>query len=966
MGEQEMTGQFQHLVQKLHQLFFVDSSAIQSEAATKNHEHTQNVIFDGKSSWKSLFQFIGPSYMIAVGYMDPGNWSTDISAGAKFGYTHLCIVLLTSLMAMLFQSHCVLLGVVTRRDLAQQCKLVFNRPVNIVLYVLTEIAIMATDLAEVIGSAIALNLLFGLPLEWGVLITALDVLLILRWWGSQYQRVYEGVIFVLVLVVGICFMAQLFYTKPDFISVLSGFNPLNVVQMFTQTERLLIAIGIMGATVMPHNLYLHSSICQNLHLVHEDSVSGVGDGIQIIDGVDDIELDVQTSVNETSPSPASNNFQDSVRLTLRYATFDMVVALIFAFIVNATILIVGASAFYTNPDVRKDPSQMAELQDAHASLQKYIGSGAAALFAIALLASGQSSTITGTIAGQVVMNGFLNLRLKPVIRRLFTRVCAILPALITVLLYGQNGLNRLLVISQVILSCQLPFALIPLNLFVSSKEIMSGGRSLRLSSRFSWLSGILATSEQYRNLEQDNNPQTQSLNQEFAVSGYMLYISWVVTAIVVIVNMCLVISAIFIQQQKNFPLQVFSSAVEQSPTSQRRKNPAMVSFSEDALSPESGQSSGAKQSKSGSSKGGNKKQNSAKDLLKKPFSFVNAVTEVTGVNSVMRTTRGVLSDVTNAALNTFIGGSASDTDVQSVQQARKLANDIFNALLEPGKSEVTIDNFVPYFPSPDEARKAFRLFDTNGNGDIEKEEMKTAIEQFLNEKKAIETGVADLGTVVGRLDSFLLVITFIVVLFIWLSVFGVALTQYLLTFGSLIILSGVVIGNSAKTVVENILFLFVLHPFDVGDKIVVDGELYTVKNIALNSTTLVHVEGKLAKIPNAILQTKVIYNYRRSPNQSETFTLFAESDKVDKLMAQLEDEVTKFVRMNARDYLPTVSVHIDNNNGFADGKLKILLRINYKGNFQDIDVTRKRHNKAVMALREILSSSALKDQVKTG
>ncbi|KAI3635426.1 hypothetical protein MIR68_006064 [Amoeboaphelidium protococcarum] len=945
MGEQEMTGQFQHLVKKLHQLFFIDSSAAQSESATKNHEHTQNVIYDGKSSWKSLFQFIGPSYMIAVGYMDPGNWSTDISAGAKFGYTHLCIVLLTSLMAMLFQSHCVLLGVVTRRDLAQQCKLVFNRPVNIVLYMLTEIAIMATDLAEVIGSAIALNLLFGLPLEWGVLITALDVLLILRWWGSQYQRIYEGVIFVLVLVVGICFMAQLFYTKPDFISVLTGFNPLNILQMFTQTERLLIAIGIMGATVMPHNLYLHSSICQNKHLVHEDSISGDGDDEQIIYGVDDIELDVQTSVNETNPSPTRSTFQDSVRLTLRYATFDMVVALIFAFIVNATILVVGASAFYSNSDVRSDPSQVAELQDAHASLQKYIGSGAAALFAIALLASGQSSTITGTIAGQVVMNGFLNLRLKPVIRRLFTRVCAILPALITVLLYGQNGLNRLLVISQVILSCQLPFALIPLNLFVSSKEIMGGGRSLRLSSRFSWLFRILAKSEQYQNLEQDNNPHTLSNNQEYAVSGCMLYLSWVVTAIVVIVNI---------------------SAVEQSPPSQRRKSPAMVSFSEDALSPESGQSSGAKQNKSGSSKSGNKKQNSAKDLLKKPFSFVNAVTEVTGVNSVMRTTRGVLSDVTNAALNTFIGGSASDTDVQSVQQARKLANDIFNALLEPGKSEVTIDNFVPYFPSPDEARKAFRLFDTNGNGDIEREEMKTAIEQFLNEKKAIETGVADLGTVVGRLDSFLLVITFIVVLFIWLSVFGVALTQYLLTFGSLIILSGVVIGNSAKTVVENILFLFVLHPFDVGDKIVVDGELYTVKNIALNSTTLVHVEGKLAKIPNAILQTKVIYNYRRSPNQSETFTLYAESDKVDKLIAQLEDEVTKFVRRNARDYLPTVSVHLDNNNGFADGKLKVLLRINYKGNFQDIDVTRKRHNKAVMALREILSSSALKDQVKTG
>ena len=380
----------------------------------------------GGSFWRKLFAFSGPGYLVAVGYMDPGNWATDIAGGSKFGYSLLCVILLSNLMAILLQSLCARLGVATGRDLAQACRDQYSRPVSFVLWLLAEAAICATDLAEVIGSAIALNLLFGIPLTWGVCITVLDVLAIL-WLQNRGFRYLEAFVIALILIIGLCFAAEIIFSRPDVAAVLGGFIPRT--EVVRNPEMLFIAIGILGATVMPHNLYLHSSIVQTRQFD-------------------------RTSAGKTE--------------AIKFATIDSTVALMFALFINAAILIVAAATFHTQG--RQD---VAEIQDAYKLLTPMLGiTGASTLFAIALLASGQNSTLTGTLAGQIVMEGFLRIRLKPWLRRLITRLIAIVPALVVTVMYGEHGTAKLLVISQVILSLQLSFAVVPLVTFTGKRKLM--------------------------------------------------------------------------------------------------------------------------------------------------------------------------------------------------------------------------------------------------------------------------------------------------------------------------------------------------------------------------------------------------------------------------------------------------------------------------------------------------------------
>ena len=376
--------------------------------------------------WRKALAFAGPGYLVAVGYMDPGNWATDLAGGAQFGYALLSVILLSNLMAMLLQGLAVRLGIATGRDLAQACRDHYPRPVAMVLWVLCEIAIAACDLAEVIGSAIALNLLFGIPLLWGVCLTALDVLIIL-FLHQRGFRWLEAVVISLVAVVGTCFAAELFLSRPDAGEVARGLIPTG--RIVTDPLMLYIAIGILGATVMPHNLYLHSSIVQTRHF---------GDDVA------------------------------SKREAIRFSTFDSTVALCFAFFVNGAILVLSAATFHSSGF-----QAVADITDAHRLLTPLLGTTAASvLFAVALLASGQNSTITGTLAGQIVMEGFLNLRLKPWIRRLITRMIAIVPAIIVTALYGTRGTASLLILSQVILSLQLSFAVVPLVQFTGDKAKM--------------------------------------------------------------------------------------------------------------------------------------------------------------------------------------------------------------------------------------------------------------------------------------------------------------------------------------------------------------------------------------------------------------------------------------------------------------------------------------------------------------
>lgn len=408
----------------------------------------RSVDVNGATWFRKMLAFAGPGYLVAVGYMDPGNWATDLAGGSRFGYTLLSVILLSNLMAVLLQGLASKLGIVTGRDLAQACRDHYSPPVAFALWVLCEIAIAACDLAEVIGTAIALNLLFGITLPVGIAITAVDVLIVLYLQNKGF-RMLEALVIALIAVVGGCFLFELFISKPDMGAVARGFIP--TTQIFTNPEMLYIAIGILGATVMPHNLYLHSSIVQTRK--YEETAAGK-------------------------------------REAVRFAFLDSTIALSFALFINAAILIVAAATFHTSGN-----TEVAEIQDAYKLLTPLLGvAGASAVFALALLASGQNSTLTGTLAGQIVMEGFLNLRIRPWLRRLITRAIAIVPAAIVAVLYGESGTAKLLILSQVILSLQLSFAVFPLVRFTSNREKMGefvNSLALRIAAYV--VAGIIAS-----------------------------------------------------------------------------------------------------------------------------------------------------------------------------------------------------------------------------------------------------------------------------------------------------------------------------------------------------------------------------------------------------------------------------------------------------------------------------------------
>jgi manganese transport protein len=378
------------------------------------------------SFWTKLFAFAGPGYLVAVGYMDPGNWATDLAGGSRYGYTLLSVIMLSNLMAILLQALAARLGIASGRDLAQACRDHYSRSTTIALWILCEIAIAACDLAEVIGSAIALHLLFSLPLMWGVCLTALDVLLVL--YLQQYQfRYVEALVVLLILGIAGSFAIELGLARPDLGLVLQGLIP--SPEIVRNPDMLYIAVGILGATVMPHNLYLHSSIIQTRKY---------GDTME------------------------------SRRQAVRFATIDSTVALMSALFLNGAILVMAAATFHGTGH-----QDVADISDAYLLLAPLLSTGlASTLFAVALLFSGQNATLTGTLAGQIVMEGFLNIRLRPWLRRLITRLIAIIPALVTVALYGERGTGALLVLSQVILSLQLPFAVFPLVIFTGNRRKM--------------------------------------------------------------------------------------------------------------------------------------------------------------------------------------------------------------------------------------------------------------------------------------------------------------------------------------------------------------------------------------------------------------------------------------------------------------------------------------------------------------
>lgn len=375
-----------------------------------------------KKGWRQVMAFLGPAYLVSVGYMDPGNWATDIAGGSAFGYNLIWVLLMSNLIAVLLQSLSARLGIVRGLDLAQASKNAYSRWANIPLYILAEIAIAACDLAEIVGMAIGLNLLFGLPLIWGICITALDTLLLLLLLNHG-MRTLEAFIIALVSIIGISFLVEMFIVAPVYKDVAKGFVPTKL-----NGESLYIAIGIIGATVMPHNLYLHSSLVQTRKF--------------------------------------DRTFQ-GIKKAIKYNFLDTVIALNLAFFVNAAILVLAAAAFYVNGYFN-----VAEIQDASVLLEKLFGKAAPTFFAIALIAAGQSSTITGTLAGQIVMEGHLNIRIQPWLRRMITRLLAIIPALFTIIYFGSEALGKLLVLSQVVLSLQLGFAVIPLIHFTSDRKMM--------------------------------------------------------------------------------------------------------------------------------------------------------------------------------------------------------------------------------------------------------------------------------------------------------------------------------------------------------------------------------------------------------------------------------------------------------------------------------------------------------------
>ena len=397
------------------------------------------------SFWRKIMAFAGPGFLVSVGYMDPGNWATDLAGGAKYGYTLLFVILVSNLMAILLQHLCVKLGVVTGRDLAQACRDQYSRPAAWALWLLCEAAIAACDLAEVVGSAIGLQLLFGIPLVWGCIITALDVLIVLLLQNRGFRYV-ESLVIALIVTIGGCFLAELIFAGPDLRGVVFGFIPTSGIMK--DKEMLFIAIGILGATVMPHNLYLHSSI-------------------------------VQTRNFERTPAGKAE--------AIKFASIDSTFALMFALFINGGILILSAAAFHWSGH-----SEVADIQDAYKLLSPVLGVGVAStLFALALLASGQNSTLTGTLAGQIVMEGFLNIRLAPWLRRLITRGIAIIPAVCVIGIFGEGRTTDLLIWSQVILSMQLSFAVIPLLLFTGNREKMGTFVNPRWITLLAWLSAVV-------------------------------------------------------------------------------------------------------------------------------------------------------------------------------------------------------------------------------------------------------------------------------------------------------------------------------------------------------------------------------------------------------------------------------------------------------------------------------------------
>ena len=388
--------------------------------------HRSIIAPKGASFWKKLLAFSGPGYLVAVGYMDPGNWATDLAGGAKFGYTLLAVVMISNFMAILLQHLSIKLGIVTERDLAQACRDHYSKPTVWFLWIICEIAIAACDLAEVVGSAIALQLLFGIPLVWGCIITALDVLAVLFLQAKGFRYI-EALVITLIGTIGACFAAELLFSKPSLTGIMLGFIP--SMPIVTNPGMLYVSIGIIGATVMPHNLYLHSSI-------------------------------VQTRAFERTT--------EGKREAIKFATIDSSVALMLALFINAAILILAAAVFHGSGH-----EDVAEIQDAYHLLSPLLGVGMASiLFVIALLASGQNSTLTGTLAGQIVMEGFVNFRVRPWLRRLMTRALAIVPAVFVIGLFGEGKTTQLLVASQVVLSMQLGFAVWPLMRFTDEKAKM--------------------------------------------------------------------------------------------------------------------------------------------------------------------------------------------------------------------------------------------------------------------------------------------------------------------------------------------------------------------------------------------------------------------------------------------------------------------------------------------------------------
>jgi manganese transport protein len=380
----------------------------------------------GGGFWRKMLAFTGPGYLIAVGYMDPGNWATDLAGGARYGYGLLSVILLSSLFAILLQSLAARLGIASGRDLAQTCRDAYSRRTTIALWILCEIAIAACDLAEVVGAAIALQLLFGLPLVWGVLLTAFDALLVLYLQHRGFRHV-EALVVLLIAGIAGCFAVELSLARPSLGALARGLVP--DARIFRDVGMLYVAIGILGATVMPHNLYLHSSIVQTRK--YADTSAGRAEAI-------------------------------------RFASLDSLVALLFALVINAAILVTAAAVFHGTSH-----QDVASLSDAYQLLAPLLGTSAAStLFGIALLFSGQNATLTGTLAGQIVMEGFLEIRLRPWLRRLITRLLAVIPAVLVVLVYGDRGAGPLLLLSQVVLSLQLPFAVFPLVMFTGNRAIM--------------------------------------------------------------------------------------------------------------------------------------------------------------------------------------------------------------------------------------------------------------------------------------------------------------------------------------------------------------------------------------------------------------------------------------------------------------------------------------------------------------